>query len=121
MNLTEENLITMQDHAQDLQGSKDLRKDKDLTPETGKDNALDHQEITKSFLKTITKRMIVEDLDHQKITKLFLRTITKRRIVDDLDLDPDHQKITKVLLNQAVERTITTGMIVDNPDLQGIS
>ena len=115
MNQTEENLTTMQDHAQDLQGSKDPRKDNDLPPEIGKDNVLDHQEITKSFLRTITKIMIVGDLDHQKITKSFLRTVTKRMIVDDLD--PDHQKITKVLLNQAVDRTITTGMIVDNPDL----
>ena len=47
MNPTEENLITMQDHAQDLQGSKDLRKDKDLHPEIGRDNVLDHQEITR--------------------------------------------------------------------------
>ena len=93
MNQTEENLTTIQDHAQDPQGSKDLRKDNDLHPEIGKDNVLDHQEIT----------------------ELFLRTITKRRIVDDLD--PDHQKITKVLLNQAVDRTIITGMIVDNRDL----
>ena len=94
MNQTEENLITMQDHAQDLQGSKDLRKDKDLTPEIEKDNVL----------------------DHQKITKLLQKVITKRMIVDDLDLD--HQKITKVLLNQEVDmRTITIGMIVDNPDL----
>ena len=117
MNQTEENLTTIQDHAQDPQGSKDLRKDNDLHPEIGKDNVLDHQEITKLFLRTITKRMIVDDLDldHQKITKLFLRTVTKRRIVDDLDLD--HQKITKVLLNQAVDRTFTARMIVDNRDL----
>ena len=93
MNQTEENLTTIQDHVLDLQGSKDLRKDKDLPLEIEKGNVLDHQEIT----------------------ELFLRTITKRMIVDDLDLD--HQKITKVLLNQAVDRTIITGMIVDNPDL----
>ena len=93
MNQTEENLTTIQDHVLDLQGSKDLRKDNDLPLEIKKGNVLDHQEIT----------------------ELFLRTITKRMIVDDLDLD--HQKITKVLLNQAVDRTIITGMIVDNPDL----
>ena len=111
MNQIEENLTKMQDHAQDL------LKDKDPRPETEKDNVLGHQKITKLFLKTTTKRMIVDDLDldHQETIKSFLRTITKRRIVDDLDLD--HQKITKVILNQAVDRTITTGMIVDNLDL----
>ena len=47
MNQIEGNLITIQDHAQDPQGSKDLRKDNDLHPEIEKDNVLDHQEIKK--------------------------------------------------------------------------
>merc|ERR1719291_1327512 len=102
MNQTEGNLTTIQDHAQDPQGSQDLRKDNDLPLEIEKGNVLDHQEITELFLRTITKRMTVGDLDldHQKIINLFLRKITKRRIVDDLD----HQKIINLFLRTITKR-----------------